>query len=306
MNKISSLFILVIFICMNNSYADLINDKENFKFLKYGKGNWFELKNQKDLIDLENINCRWTGSGKTTSCKLWLSPTFNFPKDGVEVTSDFVRSGNVALKFKNGIGDCGNHSNGLSDCDTHRERSEFSMLSWDNTEKWFKFSIYIPKDSVFPKRANNSVWQLHSMNGPVNFKIQINDLGDLVWNDHINDKKKEEILSYKKVKGQWNDFVINMDFAEMNNNKIKIWSNNDLVVDYVAKTHNEVSKKVYMKIGIYKSHLNRALKDDMGTSIAYYDAIAIGDNCKELNLENEGNNCSKLGTVKIMPNSLDW
>ena len=306
MNKISSLFILVIIICMNNSYADLINDKENFKFLKYGKGNWFELKNQKDLIDLENINCRWTGSGKTTSCKLWLSPTFNFPKDGVEVTSDFVRSGNVALKFKNGIGDCGNHSNGLSDCDTHRERSEFSMLSWDNTEKWFKFSIYIPKDSVFPKRANNSVWQLHSMNGPVNFKIQINDLGDLVWNDHINDKKKEEILSYKKVKGQWNDFVINMDFAEMNNNKIKIWSNNDLVVDYVAKTHNEVSKKVYMKVGIYKSHLNRALKDDMGTSIAYYDAIAIGDNCKELSLENEGNNCSKLGTVKIMPNSLDW
>ena len=308
MNKKTILFILAIFICMNNSYADLINDTENFKFLtKYGKGNWFELKNQEDLVDLSNIDCKFTSSGKSTSCKLWLSPTYNFPKDGVAVSTDYVRSGKVALKFKNGIGDCGEHSNGLSDCDTHRERSEFSMLSWENKEKWFKFSIFIPKISVFPKGAKNSLWQIHSKTGPVNFKVEINDEGDLVWNDHIINERMFMLSKYK-LKGQWNDFVVYMDFDVSNkDNKIKIWANGELVVDYKGKTHNEKSKKVYMKVGIYKSHLNRANKDDMGTSIAYYDAIAIGDNCKELSLENEGNSCSKLGKVKVEPNSIwNW
>ena len=300
MIKIISLFVFTILISMNNSYANLLNDTENFKFLtKYGKGNWFKLKNQEDLVDLSKIDCKWTGSGKNTSCKLWLSPTYNFPKDGVAVTSDFVRSGKVALKFKNGIGDCGEHSNGLSDCDTHRERSEFSMLSWENKEKWFKFSIYIPKESVFPKGAKNSLWQIHSRTGPVNFKIEINDEGDLVWNDHIINERMY-MLSKFKLKGQWNDFVVNIDFNESNkDNKIKIWANDDLVIDYNGKTHNEKSKKVYMKIGIYKSHLYRTKVSDMGTSIAYYDAITIGDNCKELSLENEGNSCSKLGKVKV-------
>ena len=287
--------------------ADLVNDKENFTFLKYGKGNWFELKNQEDLVDLSNINCKWTSSGKTTSCKLMLSPTYNFPKDGIAVSTDYVRSGKVALKFKNGIGDCGEHSSGLSDCETNRERSEFSMLSWENKEKWFKFSIFIPEESVFPKGANNSVWQIHSKSGPVNFKIKLTSKGDLVWDDHILEKEMH-ILSKTKVKGQWNDFVVNMDFDESNkNNKVKIWANDDLVVDYVGKTHNNKSKKVYMKVGIYKSHLDRAQKSDMGTSIAYYDAIAIGDNCKELSLENEGNSCSKLGNVKVeKPTIWNW
>ena len=308
MNKKINLIILATLLSVSMANARLINDTENFIFLtKYGKGNWFELKNQEDLIDLTNINCKWTSSGKSTSCKLWLSPTYNFPKDGVSVTSDYVRSGNVALKFKNGIGDCGEHSNGLSDCDTHRERSEFAMLSWENKEKWFKFSIFIPKDSVFPKSANNSLWQLHTKTGPVNFKVEIDDKGDLVWNDHIINKKMY-MLSKFKLKSQWNDFVVNMDFNESNkDNKIKIWVNTDLVVDYTGKTHNEKSKKVYMKVGIYKSHLYRAKSSDMGTSIVYYDAIAIGNNCKELSLENEGNSCSKLGNVKVeKPTIWNW
>ena len=49
-----------------------------------------------------------------------------------------------------------------------------------------------------------------------------------------------------------------------------------------------------MKFGIYKSNIHRYSGPDRGDSIAYFDAIAIGDTCKELNLENEGNSCNTL------------
>ena len=56
-----------------------------------------------------------------------------------------------------------------------------------------------------------------------------------------------------------------------------------------------------MKFGIYKSHIYRYEKlytgktvPKRGDGIVYYDAIAIGDNCKELKLANEGNSCNNL------------
>ena len=48
---------------------------------------WFNLDNEKDLIDLSNIDCQW-------SQKLLIQ-------------NKIVRSGKIAWKFKNGDGDCG-------------------------------------------------------------------------------------------------------------------------------------------------------------------------------------------------------
>ena len=87
----------------------------------------------------------------------------------------------------------------------------------------------------------------------------------------------------------------------VNTGHIKVWANSKLVVDYAGKTNNFASKQNYMKFGIYKSNIHRFNNKyigkevpSRGTSIVYYDAIAIGDSCNELNLENEGNSCSNL------------
>ena len=49
-----------------------------------------------------------------------------------------------------------------------------------------------------------------------------------------------------------------------------------------------------MKFGIYKSNIDRYSGPKRADSVVYYDAIAIGDTCEELNLENEGNSCMAL------------
>ena len=285
-------------------------DGVNFYEMGNDGNPWFTVDKGKDLIDLDNINCEWSHGG-TADCATIVSPFVNFPKDSMSIQSDIVRSGDVAWKFANGEGDCGQHGKsgkGLDDCTTNRERSEVSMNAFKTGDRdyWFKFSMFIPEDSVFDAGISNSVWQIHSKKGPVNFQFLVGPQGDLLWTDFINSSfggpEHKEILAKDFVKGQWNDFVVKITFVEFpNTGHIKVWANSKLVVDYAGKTNNGVSKQNYMKFGIYKSNIHRFNNKyigkevpNRGTSIVYYDAIAIGDSCNEINLENEGNSCSNL------------
>ena len=60
------------------------------------------------------------------------------------------------------------------------------------------------------------------------------------------------------------------------------------------------SNQSYMKFGIYKSHTDRFSKQhkgnppDRGDTILYCDAIAVGNTCADLNLEQEGYSCSSF------------
>ena len=85
-----------------NGYDVNLDDKKNFEFYSMWADDptpWFKPKDGKDLIDLSQIDCQWS-NGKKTDCKTIISPQQNFPKDGMSVQSDIVRSGKVAWKFK--------------------------------------------------------------------------------------------------------------------------------------------------------------------------------------------------------------
>mgnify|MGYP003325824343 CR=1 FL=1 len=96
-----------------------------------------------------------------------------------------VRSGKIAWKFKNGEGDCGQRRNG-DDCKQFRERSEVSMSPPKSKETWFKFSIFIPKESEFTVPVSNTIWQVHSQKGPPKFMFVISPNGDLQWQQYKN------------------------------------------------------------------------------------------------------------------------
>ena len=121
-------------------------------------------------------------------------------------------------------------------------------------------------------------------------------------NSSFGGPEHKEILARDFVKEQRNDFVVKMTFVEFPNiGHIKVWANIKLVVDYAGKTNNFESKKNNMKFGFYKSNIyrynNKYIGKEVpsrGTGIVYYDAITIGENCKELNLEKEGYSCNKL------------
>ena len=55
-----------------------------------------------DLINLSKITCIYSTGEKAKKCTTMLSPPFNFPKHGLKMQTENVRSGKVALKFRNG------------------------------------------------------------------------------------------------------------------------------------------------------------------------------------------------------------
>ena len=254
----------------------------------------------KDLIDADKVNCQYT-NGSPANCETHLSPSFNWPKDSLEVTDKISRSGKLSFKFKNGPGDCGQHGTrpgSFDDCAKDRERSEISMKSLMVGEKdmWFKFSIFIPEDTVFYHPIKYSLWQIHSRKGPVNFQVSVNGRKEIVWSDHINNDwgygtTNYKILDTSDVKGKWNDFIVHMQFKK-NPNKgfVKVYANGELKVNYTGKTENSLSRANYMKFGIYKTYVSR-YKGQRSAETVFYDAVGIGDNCKELDLENEGYSC---------------
>ena len=136
------------------------------------------------------------------------------------------------------------------------------MLGLKSKNTWFKFSIYIPGKSEFTIPISNTIWQIHSRAGPVNFMFRVGPNGDLLWTDFVNNSfggsEYYKILDAKYVKDQWNDFVVNIDFVKWPEKSfIKVWANNNLVVNYTGLTNNKLSKQSYMKFGIYKSNINR-------------------------------------------------
>ena len=277
-----------------------LTDGKSFNFYKMGDDTpWIAPRAGVDLIDLSKIDCQWFKSRKKTKCHMSLSPIYNFPKDGVSIQKDFVRSGDFAWKFKNGQGDCGQHYD-LNDCTTNRERSEITMLSWPTSKKWFKFSMFIPDESEFTFGISNGVWQIHSEGANVDFMVRVGLRGELVWVDWRNGDwggmKHTTILEPNDTRGKWNDFVIMLDFKRYpaKDSDIKVWANNKLQVNYTGRTQSFSTNVQYMKFGIYKSNIDRYSGPKRADSVVYYDAIAIGDTCEELNLENEGNSCMAL------------
>ena len=267
---------------------------------------------ENDLLDLTKITCIYSSGKSARSCVTDLSPKFNFPKDGLKVQSEVVRSGEVALKFKSGQGDCGWNFTS-SDCTskTHgkksgfRERSEISIQSWKTEPKWMKFSIFIPEESAFDPPIETTLWQIHMVAAPPTFMVRYHPQGHLLWSDMPNNIymgwNNTKIVDADKVRGRWHDFVIRMDFAENpEKGSIKVWINGEIKMDYVGYTQFATSSQSYMKFGIYKSQIDRFSKKykgnppDRSDTILYYDAIAVGNICTDLNLEQEGYSCSSF------------
>lgn len=266
-----------------------------------------------DLVNLSKITCIYSSGKKAKKCTTMLSPPFNFPKHGLKVQTENVRSGKVALKFRNSQGDCGWHFS-TSDCTViashgkksgFRERSEISVRSWETSPKWIKFSMFIPKESALDPPIQTTLWQIHMRAAPPTFMVRYHPQGHLLWADMPNNSfmgwNNTKIIQANEVRDRWLDFVVRMDFAENpEKGAIKVWVNGEPKMDYVGYTQHGTSSQSYMKFGIYKSHTDRFSKQhkgnppDRGDTILYYDAIAVGNTCADLNLEQEGYSCSSF------------
>ena len=166
--------------------------------------------------------------------------------------------------------------------------------------------MFIPKESAFNPPIQTSLWRIHMRGTSPAFKVRYHPLGHLLWGDMPNNSygmgwNYTKIVQAAQVRDRWHDFVVRMDFAEHpEKGAIKVWVNGEPKIDYVGYTQHGTSNQSFMKFGIYKSHTDRFSKQhkgnppNRGVTILYYDAIAVGNTCADLNLEQEGYSCSSF------------
>lgn len=254
--------------------------------------------NNPDLLDI-NIKCTNTKMTKIFSCMTFASMKYNW-NDGVTIQDKFVRSGKLAYVFENAPGECG-WNDGWSDCDKDRERTELSMTQFaENGPKWVKFSIRVPSDTKCTPGVSCSLWQLHTKQaGPaymLRWKHDSLMLTDFPNNDDYYGAPKEHTITTKfnELKDQWLDFVVYIEqYDRPKKGKLIVWLNGEKVIDHYGYRRLKSGKNNYMKFGIYKTYISRAMEEREPMSV-YFDSITLGYDCKSLNVKKEGYDCKNF------------
>lgn len=225
----------------------------------------------------------------------------NFKKYGVCIVEKYkghpTRLGQQSLRFEVKPGDCG-YNNGWNDCKKDRERHELSGDKHEDSEYWYAWSIYLPKDfkNVFPTKL--SMGQFHQSKGHVVWMFQNSSGGYHIDNQVKGYTQYEmEVLEAKDMFENWNDILVNANWTHTNKGFFKVWVNGKLVLNHSGQTKKE-GKKVYQKFGIYRSYIERFKKynktDKVPAQVVYFDEVRTTKSCEKLKLEELGYNCKDL------------
>ena len=175
-----------------------------------------------------------------------------------------VRNGGKSIRFEVRMGDCNPDSTkkkyGWSDCDNDRERHELAAGSnqdiMKNTEFWFAWSLYLPKDHENLYPLKNALGQFHQNGGPPVFMFEEHEdgytLARTIGDDDYDDKL---LVKTSDMLGKWTDVLINANWSKEEDGFFKLWVNDELKYDYKGPTMT--GKSVYQKFGVYRTGLTR-------------------------------------------------
>ena len=192
-----------------------------------------------------------------------------------------VRMGKKSIRFELRAGDCGKDKDGgWSDCKKDRERHELSgRYRVSKGERWYAWSIYLPKDFKNVHPASTMLAQFHQQNKHVIWMFK-NKHGGYWIENHVPDYTvaSTQILTREQMLGKWNDILVNVNWSHKDDGFFKVWVNNKLVHDFKGKTKSK-GVKTYFKFGIYRSKVSTyelMYKKKIPTQIVYYDEIRAG------------------------------
>ena len=178
-------------------------------------------------------------------------------------------------RFEVRPGDC-SRNRGWDDCKKDRERSELSerrKSTGHGQEKWYGWSIYVPKDwtNVWPTKValgqfhqakSHPIWMFQNSNGGLFLDQQISGRSDRYY----------ALLSAAQLRGNWNRIEVHAKWSRNENGFFRVYVNGTKKVDYSGRTMT--ASAVYFKYGVYRSYMSR-YKNQTGSStvpgqIAYY------------------------------------
>ena len=222
----------------------------------------------------------------TTGWSFEKSLRKNFKNYGYQVVKSQrghpVRDGKLSMRFEIRAGDC-SWSSGWSDCKNDRERHELkSKTDWGKGEHWYHWSIYIPRDYeiIFPVKI--ALGQFHQHDDHPVFMFQNARGGYHVDNQTIGyTLHQNQILTDEDMRGRWTDILVHAHWTHKSDGFFRVYVNGSVDPSYVwsGKTKNK-GKRVYFKLGIYRSFVSRRPGDEP-TQVVYYDSVAKAKSCEK-------------------------
>ncbi|MEM9627959.1 MAG: heparin lyase I family protein [Pseudomonadota bacterium] len=156
-----------------------------------------------------------------------------------------------------------------------KRRAEFSWNDWKfegGKEGWVGAAFYLPSD---PMEDNNgtAIFQLH------NFPEKGTLWNLFTWdgrlrstNDPLGDLMDVDITPYLD---RWTRMVVNFKPSTKTDGFIRMWLDDELVVDRTGITKESGSEGPYLKHGLYFWGYDKF--DDQKHAVAYFDNLRIGD-----------------------------
>ena len=226
----------------------------------------------------------------------------DFKKHGVQVVNKKdghpVRAGKKSIRFEVKPGDCG-YDDGWSDCKKDRERHELSGTRFGPGEKWYAWSIFIPKDFpiIYPSKAMFGQFY-NSGIGPIFAFENQNPNRGIVGGYHIEKDFVDcipegsecsvlyTVASDEDMRGKWTDVLVHAKWSIKPDGFFKTWINNELKYEYEGKTLVKKKPKVYFKFGIYRSFMsrwrNKNNQQDVPGQVLYFDEVRVGKSKKKV------------------------
>ncbi len=202
-----------------------------------------------------------------------------------------VRSGEKSIRFEVRKGDC-RASHDWNDCTIYRERSERTeMNSYHTGEKWYHWSIYLPKDPSI--KHNGTMMGQFKNKGtriPVwEFRVAgRTDINNKYYERYVIEgfSGYNTLIDLDDMRGKWTDVLIHVKWHSGSDGFLRAYVNGNIDPVYVweGNTKNRNHHNIYFKFGIYRT------KRDV-TSVAYYDDVRRGSSCEEVTSYFD---CSKL------------
>jgi hypothetical protein len=211
-----------------------------------------------------------------------------------------VRFGKQSLRFEVRNGDGWGW-----DARNDRERVEL-IICCVNRKKitWTAWSLYLPDDYpvIFPAKTMLAQFHNDAENPPAfAFENQSHGSGGGYWIDRDayvggydkdGNNKQFKLLDSSKMRGKWNDILVNANWTHTKDGFFKIWINGKLAFHHKGMTQ-EKGERIEFHVGVYRSYISTTSDPDP-TQIAYYDEIRHAETCERLNLKDLDYSCKKI------------
>lgn len=187
-------------------------------------------------------------------------------------------SGEMPIRIELRPGDCTPH-NRVNDCATHRERAELRSLfeAEAGQELWYAFDLLIP--GGYPEMSPAQILgQFHDGEAPVLSNRYQNGRMTLVVQTRsgaVADRK--DLPAATLQKGRWSRFVYGVRWSRSDDGRLQVFM--DGVSVYERRGPNMTASKrggVYLKLGLYRSHLDRFRGGRTPVQVVYYAHIRRG------------------------------